>query len=106
MMEFLNKAPPWVIVVLLLGSGGGGVSLGNLIGGDIKKEIKIVVEKIIALDRKLDGITWRVNSHTDRLNGNITKNREQDAKLEDLKTRIVILDAMSTFNPRERINGE
>lgn len=99
--DFLNKAPPWLVVlVLILMSGSGGAGVFSLFNPDpqlkqtlerINRTQEMIVNKLDALDKHVsrqDGLLqshgWRLDNYLDRITGQAVKNSRQDETLQNL----------------------
>lgn len=100
-LEFLNKAPPWLIVLMFIsmgGVGGGGLTAFLKPNAELMTTLKHIDDTLKDLDnaiemleRKDQHLSWRVDNHQDRLNGVAVKNKEQDAIIQSQQMDLVRL---------------
>ena len=102
MVEQLKNCPPWLAFAIMLFTavGGGGGGVGYLGYNKIVAQLEEIQETQTQFTRKLDSIEWRINRNSSRLDGQATKNREQDATLRQVENATTRIE--TRMNVRDR----
>ncbi len=103
--EFMNKAPPWLVLIIVLGMGsGGGAGFVSWMQPNVAIKATLeklnttmqgIADKLEKLDRKQENFEWRMSAHDRRISGAAVKDQQQDDKIDKIDRSVTRLEAIN-----------